>query len=272
MVYPDQGRPPGSVRSPRLATGYGHAGLDPWGETVGRAHCRGKGVLGRCADGCVSGGEGEEDARRMKAGRPKRFAKYGRELNTDQPQVVDFGRPPRSPAGRHPGTFSGLGVVHSWGKPWRGGHTLKRKTEGKRRRRPRGVFWRWCRDNRHRPLQEQYALLGAKRRGDYQYYGIRCNSPGLDLVYYTATCAWRDGLHRRGGRKRTWRACGRMRAAYARPRPQIVKAWVSRRGHLLDHGSMGRSRAGGRAETEDAGGLSRRTPLPYGNVRHRGTG
>jgi hypothetical protein len=39
----------------------------------------------------------------------------------------------------------------------------------------------------------------------------------------------------------------------------------------MDHGSRGRNRAGVRAETDDAGCLSRRTPLPYGNVRHRGT-
>jgi len=37
------------------------------------------------------------------------------------------------------------------------------------------------------------------------------------------------------------------------------------------NGSPRRHHAGGRAETDDAGGLSRRAILPYGNVRHRGT-
>jgi hypothetical protein len=68
-------------------------------------------------------------------------------------------------------------------------------------------------DRRHRPLQEQYAVLCAQRRGSSQYSGIRCNSPCLDLVYSAATRAWRYWLHRRGGRQRTWRAFGRMMAA-----------------------------------------------------------
>jgi hypothetical protein len=174
----------------------------------------------------VIGCELEKDARRITEVLPKRFAKYGLESNAEKTTLVDFGRPQRPPAGRPPGTFSVLGFVHYWGKTWRGGYTSKRKTEGKRLRRTLSIFWRWCRDNRHRPLQEQYALLCAKLRGYDQYYGIRCNSPCLDLVYYTATRAWRYWLNRRGGRKMTWRAFGRMMAAYVLPRPKIVQGWV----------------------------------------------
>jgi hypothetical protein len=113
----------------------------------------------------VSGCEWEEDARRIKAVLPKRCAKYGRESNTEKTKLVDFGRPQRASAERQPGTFSFRGFVHYWGKTWRGSSTIKRKTEGKRLRRRLGEFWRWCRDNRHRSLQEQYALLCAKLRG-----------------------------------------------------------------------------------------------------------
>ena len=100
--------------------------------------------------------------------------------------MVRFGRPPRPSADHQPGTFSFRGFVHYWGKTWRGSYTIKRKTEGKRLRRTLGEFWRWCRDNRHRAPQEQYVLLCAKLRGYYQYYGVRCNSPWLDLVSYAA--------------------------------------------------------------------------------------
>jgi hypothetical protein len=157
---------------------------------------------------------------------PKRFAKYGLEINAEKTKLVDFRRPQRPTSGRTPGTFSFLGFVHYWGKTWRGGTTIKRKTEGKRLRRTLGEFWRWCRDNRHRPLQEQYATLCAKLRGYYQYYGVRCNSPCLDLVYYAAMRAWRYWLNRRGGRKMTWRAFSRTMAAYPLPQPKIVKGWV----------------------------------------------
>ena len=103
----------------------------------------------------VIGCERAEDARRIIEVVPKRFAKYGLEINTAKTTVVDVGRPQRPISGRTPGTFSLLGVVHFWGKTWRGSYTIKRKTEGKRLRRTLGEFWRWCRDNRHRPLQEQ---------------------------------------------------------------------------------------------------------------------
>jgi RNA-directed DNA polymerase len=172
------------------------------------------------------GCELESDARRIMEVLPKRFAKYGLEINAEKTKLVAFGRPQRPTAGGKPGTFRFLGFVHYWGKTWRGGHTIKRKTEGKRLRRTLGEFWRWCRDNRHRPLQEQYATLCAKLRGYYQYYGVRCNSPCLDLVYYAAMRAWRYWLNRRGGRKMTWRAFGRTMAAYPLPQPRIVKGWV----------------------------------------------
>jgi len=172
------------------------------------------------------GGEREEDARRIIAVGPQRFAKYGLEINTEKTTVVRFGRPPRSSTERPPGPFSFLGVVHAWGKTWRGSYTSKRKTEGKRLRRTLGECWRWCRDNRHRPPQEQYVILCAKLRGYYPYDGVRGNSPCLALVYSAATRAWRYWLHRRGGRKMTWRAFGRRMAAYPLPRPKIVQGWV----------------------------------------------
>lgn len=226
MVFPEKGSPQGSVISPLLANAYLHEVLDTWFETVVKAHCRGQVVLYRYADDFIIGCELEEDARRIKEVLPKRFAKYGLEINTEKTKLVDFRRPKRPTSGGKPGTFSFLGFVHYWGKTWRGEYTIKRKTEGKRLRRTLGEFWRWCRDNRHRPHQEQYGSLCAKLRGYYQYYGVRCNSQCLDLVYYAATRAWRYWLNRRGGRKMTWRAFGRMMAAYVLPRPKIVKGWV----------------------------------------------
>jgi hypothetical protein len=44
-----------------------------------------------------------------------------------------------------------------------------------------------------------------------------------------------------------------MMAAYTLPRPKIVKGWVESQRYLFDPGSIGRSRAGVRAETDEAG-------------------
>jgi hypothetical protein len=157
--------------------------LDTWCETVVPAHCRGQVVLSRDADDVGRGCEREEDARRIIEVVPKRFAKYGLESHTAKPTVVRLRRPPRSSADRQPGTVSVLGGVHAWGKPWRGSSPSTRKPEGTRLRRTLGECWRWCRDTRHRPPQEQDVLRCAKRRGDSQYDGVRYHRPGLDLVY-----------------------------------------------------------------------------------------
>ena len=230
LVFPEKGSPQGSVISPLLANVYLHEVLDQWFAEVVTAHCRGKVILIRYADDFVIGCSTEEDARRIMKVWPQRFAKYGLAVNAEKTKLVRFARPPRGfdpvRAGPKPDAFSFLGFTFYWGKTWNGGYTIKRKTEGKRLRRTRASFWQWCQDHRHQPLDDQYAILCAKLRGYYQYYGVRCNSKCLDLVYYTAQRAWRYWLNRRGGRKMTWQAFGRMMAKYALPRPKIVQAWV----------------------------------------------
>ena len=75
MGHPDQGRPQGAVRSPRLANGYVPAGRDTWSTTGVKTHGRGQGVLSRSADDVLSGGAWADDARRLTAVRPTRGAK-----------------------------------------------------------------------------------------------------------------------------------------------------------------------------------------------------
>ena len=230
LVFPEKGSPQGSVISPLLANVYLHVVLDKWFAEVVAAHCRGKVMLIRYADDFIIGCQHEEDARRIMKVLPQRFAKYGLEVNTEKTKLVDFTRPRcdtgLNGSGGKPGTFSFLGFVYYWGKTFKGGYTVKRKTEGKRLRRSMQSFWRWCRDNRHRPVEEQFRILCAKLRGYYQYYGVRCNSPCLDLVFYTAERAWRYWLNRRGGRKLTWQAFGKLMAKFTLPRPRIMQPWV----------------------------------------------
>jgi group II intron reverse transcriptase/maturase len=231
LVFPDKGSPQGSVISPLLANVYLHEVLDTWFETVVKVHCRGKVVLYRYADDFIIGCAREEDARRIMEVLPKRFAKYGLSINTEKTKLVNFSRPRRGHDPRRdgpkPDTFSFLGFTHYWGKTWKGGYTIKRKTEGKRMFRTIRTLCQWCRANRHRPLEEQYAILCAKLRGYYQYYGVRCNSKCLDLVFYKVKCAWRYWLNRRGGRKKlSWEKFDRLLKAFPLPQPKIVQSWV----------------------------------------------
>jgi hypothetical protein len=230
LVFPEKGSPQGSVISPLLANVYLHEVLDKWFAEVVTAHCTGKVVLIRYADDFIIGCSREEDARRIMQVLPKRFAKYGLEISTEKSKLVNFARPRRGmgrgPDGRKPGTFSFLGFVYYWGKTFRGGYTIKRKTEGKRISRTCSSIWKWCRENRHASLKDQHRTLCAKLRGHYQYYGVRCNSSCLDQVYYAAACAWRYWLRRRGGRKLTWEKFTALLSDYPLLRPRIVHKWV----------------------------------------------
>jgi hypothetical protein len=49
---------------------------------------------------------------------------------------------------------------------------MKPKTEGKRFRRALDSIGRWCRENRHFRLREQWVALNAKLRGHDAYYAI----------------------------------------------------------------------------------------------------
>ena len=230
LVFPEKGSPQGSVISPLLANVYLHEVLDKWFAQVVTAHCTGKVVLIRYADDFIIGCERADDAARIMRALPQRFAKYGLELNTEKSRLVNFVRPRRGtgrhPDGRKPGTFSFLGFVYYWGKTFRGGYTIKRKTEGKRIARTCSSIWKWCRDHRHDSLVDQYRTLCAKLRGHYQYFGVRCNSSCLDQVYYAVQCAWRYWLRRRGGRQLDWRKFNTLLTDYPLPPPRIMVPWV----------------------------------------------
>jgi group II intron reverse transcriptase/maturase len=231
QVFPEKGSPQGSVISPLLANVYLHEVLDTWFAEVVRAHCHGKVVMYRYADDFVIGCELESDAVRIMRALPQRFARYGLEINEGKTRLVDFRRPrwgydPQK-HGPKPDTFSFLGFTIYWGKTWKGGYTIKRKTATQRMIRTVRNFWQWCRDNRHRPLEEQYSVLCAKLRGYYQYYGVRCNSRCLEWVFDRLQRAWRYWLNRRGGRKKlTWSTLARLLKAFPLPRPRITQPSV----------------------------------------------
>ena len=147
LVFPEKGSAQGSVISPLLANVYLHEVLDKWFAEVVTAHCRSPVLLIRYADDFIIGCRNEEDARRIMNVLPKRFAKYGLEVNAEKTKLVRFTPPRRDDipsadtrrgSAAKPeasGTFSFLGFVYYWGKTFRGGYTIKRKTEGKRLRR-----------------------------------------------------------------------------------------------------------------------------------------
>jgi group II intron reverse transcriptase/maturase len=230
LVFPEKGSPQGSVISPLLANVYLHEVLDTWFAEVVTAHCRGKVVLYRYADDFVIGCERKEDAGKIMKALPKRFAKYGLEINAEKTSLISFRRPPRGYSrrthGPKPGTFSFLGLTHYWGKTKKGWYTIKWRTDRRRLSRSTSTFWQWCRNHRHFSVEDQHKALCAKLRGYYQYYGVPFNSAALELVYFKVTRAWRYWLNRRGGRKKLkWSTFQRLMSEFQLPRPRIVHGW-----------------------------------------------
>ena len=226
LTYPEQGTPQGGVCSPMLANIFLHEVLDEWYERDVRPRMRGRTFLTRFADDFVIGCEREDDARRIMAALPRRFARFGLTIHPTKTVLVSFRKPgfhAESDTGN--GTFEFLGFTQYWTKSRRGYWVIKRKTASKRLRRTMRALWQWCRDQRHAPLQAQYRTLCQKLRGHYQYYGIRGNYPRLERLYEHAEHAWRYWLSRRSHKSAIpWEAFDRLHGRFPLPAPRILHA------------------------------------------------
>ena len=185
LSHPETGVVQGGVISPVLANIFLHHGLDAWCEREGQPRRQGRCFLMRFADDCVIGCEVEADARKIMAVLPKRFARFGLTIHPTQTAFVSFRKPTgHKPAGMGNGTVDFLGFTHDWTTSRQGSWVIKRRTARKRLRRTKQALWRWCRTNRHAPLQDQYQMLSLKLRGHCQYDGIRGNFRLLEVIHH----------------------------------------------------------------------------------------
>ena len=155
---------------------------------------------------------------------PKRCARCGLTLHPTKTAGMACRKPAThqgADRGNGPCTF--LGRTHDWTKARRGGGVMKRRTASKRLRRTKKSLWRWCRSNRHAPLQYQYQTLCAKLRGHFQYYGIQGNFRLLEEVRRFAARAWRSWLRRRRRQSALqWDTFEKLRRTSILPLPRIV--------------------------------------------------
>jgi RNA-directed DNA polymerase len=220
------GTPQGGVISPILANIFLHTVLDDWFVREVRPRMTGNCFLVRFADDMVLGFEHKSDAERVFEVLPKRLGRYGLTVHPAKSRLVQFSRPNRR-KGKGPGTFDFMGFTHYWGKTRKGGWTIKRKTQRSRVRRTMTRLWRWCKDNRHMPIADQYRALSAKLRGHYQYYGIRGNYKMLEAVFEYAEKAWKMWLGRRSRNGYIgWAEFEtKYRASLPLPKPHIVHSF-----------------------------------------------
>jgi len=222
------GTPQGGVVSPVLANVFLHAVLDEWFEETVRPRLQGPAQLVRYADDALLVFKREDDARRVFAVLPKRFARYGLRLHPQKTRLVAFQRPPRAVKRqrrpRETGTFDLLGFTHYWGRSRRGYWVVKRKTATDRLSRSLRAVNRWCRANRHLAVSEQRALLSRKLTGHYAYYGLTGNYAALAAFHRGVVCRWRRWLARRSqnGQMPWWRFW-QLLQLYPLPTPRIAR-------------------------------------------------
>ena len=138
ITHPEDGSPQGGVVSPMLSNIFLHYVLDDWFKRDVQPRLKGRSFLIRYADDFVMGFSHEEDARRVLAVLPKRFAKYGLTIHPDKTRLVPFERPDRGPTPpdeerrEPPGTFDLLGFTHFWSRSRYGNWVVKQKTADSR--------------------------------------------------------------------------------------------------------------------------------------------
>ena len=196
LTRSETGTPQGGVISPLISNVYLHHVLDEWFETEVKPRMRGRCRLVRYADDAVLIFETERDARRVLDVLGKRLGRYGLTLHPTKTRFVDF-RPNRHPSHRGDATFDFLGFTHLWAKSRKGYPVVRRRTAKGRYARAVKSVTDWCRDHRHRPLEDQQVHLARVIRGHCNYYGIRGNSPAIARFRHAVIGIWRRWLSRR---------------------------------------------------------------------------
>lgn len=225
VYHPETGTPQGGVISPLLANIYLHDALDLWFEREVKPRLHGKATLVRFADDFVVVFEREADARKFADVLPKRFAKYGLRLHPEKTRLIKFERSRTLPQGSKPDTasFDLLGFTHFWGRSLKGNWVVKRKTAKDRFKRALFRISRWCRKNRHTPIDAQHRRLSRMLRGHDAYYGITGNRRALVALRHQVTRSWFKWLRQRSWRSRwTWVRMNRLLEAMPLPPALVV--------------------------------------------------
>jgi len=229
LLVSETGTGQGQIISPLLANVYLHFVLDQWIETEVKPRLKGQAFAIRYADDGLLCFERREDAEKVLAVLPKRFAKYGLTLHPEKTRLVKFGRSALAQAeldGTKPETFDFLGFTHKGVRSRRGKFTVHVKTMKKRLRRSLQAVAEWCRRHRHDEVAQQQRTLNAKMRGHYQYYGRPTNYRSLWQFYRSVRGIWKKWLNRRTrGRTLTWARYAQLLHRHPLARPRIARPW-----------------------------------------------
>ena len=222
--YPSCGSPQGGCISPLIANIFLHHVLDEWYEKEVEPRLKGKSFLVRFADDFVMGCQSEADGVRVMDVLPKRFAKYGLSIHPEKSKMVRFSWSTCDDPTEKNGTFDYLRFTHYWARARSGNWVIKRKTMRKRQARAMRNLFVYCRNEKHKPIKEQYKNLCSKLHGLYNYYGIICNYRMLLMLYEHTRNCWRRWLGRRTRDGYiSWAKFEKFLGDWVLPKPRITK-------------------------------------------------
>ena len=223
----NEGTPQGGVISPLLANIYLHYALDLWFEKVFRKRCRGFARLIRYADDFVVCFQYQADAEAFEAALGRRLGKFGLEIEPLKTKVLEFGRDAVRNArgkGERPMSFDFLGFTHYCGTRRNGtGFRMKRVTSRKKFTAKLKAFKDWLKQSRTMRTGELWAIVQAKLRGHYAYYGVSDNQRGIKRFSEEVTKLLFKWLNRRGKRGcLTWEKFLLMLRLFPLPKPRVT--------------------------------------------------
>jgi RNA-directed DNA polymerase len=223
VSYPITGTPQGGVISPLLANIFLHEVIDEWFEQTVKPRLLGTGHLYRFADDIIIILSNERDAERVMNVLPQRLGKFGLNLHPDKTRSFHFVPDEEN------SSFNLLGFTHYWGKSRRGYWAVKRKTDKGRFSAAIKRIGKWCRDNRPKPIPEQYRVLSAKLRGHYAYYGITGNAAGLSRFRNEVEILWLKWISRRSRKTpKSWTKLKEILRRFPLPKPIPIHSVLRR--------------------------------------------
>ena len=220
VIHPVTGTPQGGIISPILANIYLHYVIDLWFEKKVKPACEGESYICRYADDFICAFRYKDDAERFYNALGERLNKFGLELAKEKTNIISFSR-----FRKHENTyFEFLGFEFRWGKSRKGKDIILRRTSRKKFKKSLQNFKEWCKENRDKRLATLFAMLNAKLRGYYNYYGVIGNYESLNKFFYEAKKILYKWLNRRSQRKSfNFREFARAIEYYGMLKPRVTE-------------------------------------------------
>jgi len=221
-----RGTEQGNLASPVIANIYMHYALALWYEVIFKKTCKGESGLVIYADDFVATFQYKWEAERFLEAVKERFAIFGLELEPDKTRLIEFGRFAeeniKRRGGGKPETFDFLGFTHYCSKSREGRFRMKRKTASKKQRTKLKEMNIWIRNNRNHRLRDLIAMLNAKLRGHYQYYGVTDNYKCIANFWHKTHRLLFKWLNRRSQRRSySWKGYTELLRVYPLVQPRI---------------------------------------------------